>query len=202
MLDPTLDLALASIGTSLAELRASTPEIVVFGSRAADVARANSDWDILCVGRGTSRATPKIDLLWVTADSLRTEQWTGSELAGHISTWGRWIWGTRSWRAGPAPSSFSLTLKERRIVSRARAMRLTWEGLSSLHRNKHLGLLRRDLVRYSLLKSGSPIPPTTQIDAMLHNGAISQAELETVARNLELKHLFARFSRTADEKTA
>ena len=130
MLDPTLDLALASIGTSLAELRASTPEIVVFGSRAADVARANSDWDILCVGRETSRATPKIDLLWVTADSLRTEQWTGSELAGHISTWGTWIWGTRSWRAGLAPSSFSLTLKERRIVSRSRAMRLTWEGLS------------------------------------------------------------------------
>lgn len=58
MPDDTLDHALASVGTSLADLRAAATEIVMFGSRAAGVARATSDWDLLCVGRGVSRATP------------------------------------------------------------------------------------------------------------------------------------------------
>jgi hypothetical protein len=193
MLDSTLDLALASIGTSLAELRATATEIVVFGSRAADLAHANSDWDILCVGRGESRATPRVDLLWMSVEELRTERWTGSELAGHVSIWGKWIWGSRSWHADPVPSSSSVTLKGRRIVARARALVSAWDDLSEHHRHKHVTLLRRDLARYDLLKRGKSIPPTIRLDAALSAGCLSRLELDENANELGIRPLLARF---------
>jgi hypothetical protein len=195
MLDQTLHDALAAIGTSLDELRRAATEIVVFGSRAADVAHANSDWDILCVGRGPSRATPRIDLVWITPDDLQCERWTGSELAGHVQAWGRWIWGTRTWHAEITAVPHAVTLKGRRIVARARALELTWEDLSADHRRKHLTLLRRDLARYILLRQGLPVPPTTYIDGMLQTGSVSPTALDEVADRLEIRSLFARLSR-------
>ena len=201
MLDETLHDALAAIGTSLDELRCAATEIVVFGSRAADVAHTNSDWDLLCVGRGPSRATPRIDLVWIAPEDLQCERWTGSELAGHVQAWGRWIWGTRTWHAEITKAPHAVTLKGRRIVARARALELTWEDLSADHRHKHLTLLRRDLARYILLRQGLPVPPTTYIDDMLQVGNVSPAALEEVADRLEIRNLLAGLSRSRASTT-
>lgn len=201
MLDETLHYALAAIGTSLDELRCTATEIVVFGSRAADVACANSDWDLLCVGRGASRATPKIDLVWITPEDLQCERWTGSELAGHVQAWGRWIWGTRTWHAEMSTAPHAVTLKGRRIVARACALELTWDDLSADHRHKHFTLLRRDLARYILLRQGLPVPPTTYIDGMLQVGNVSPTALNEVADHLGIRSLFACLSRSRTSKT-
>lgn len=45
-------------------------EIVVFGSRACGVAKADSDWDVLCVGTGESVRAGLVDLIWLEAEQM------------------------------------------------------------------------------------------------------------------------------------
>jgi len=78
--------ALADLGLSLGELQRSAEQIVVFGSRAAGLARESSDWDLLIIGSDSSLHTPALDLVWVTPRELESADWLASELAGHVAS--------------------------------------------------------------------------------------------------------------------
>jgi predicted nucleotidyltransferase len=84
----SLDAALRDAGISWAELEERASEVVLFGSRASGVATAESDWDLLLVGRGRRLHTDAMDLIWVTPDRLCNPQWLGSELANHVVAYG------------------------------------------------------------------------------------------------------------------
>jgi hypothetical protein len=160
----SLHRALATLDLSWADLRRSAEQIILFGSRAARVERDDSDWDLLCVGSGRSRATPALDLIWVEPRDLDSEAWLTGELAGHVAHYGCWLEGTPGWTRGVACGTAAAVRKARRLASRLTALERAWRLLPPPNRSRHRLLVRRDLQRYELLARGEPVPPSRLLD--------------------------------------
>jgi hypothetical protein len=155
---------LAAIGLSLTDLQRSAEQIVLFGSRAARVSRAGSDWDLLVIGEGRSRHTRALDLVCVSSRELATDTWLGSELAGHVARWGVWIHGVPDWTAAVTYGAAAADRKARRLTSRVAALERVWDILPSAYRREHHLMVRRDLQRHALLARAEAVPPTALLD--------------------------------------
>src|SRR5262249_50108428 len=145
-------------------LQRSAEQIVLFGSRAALVSGAESDWDILVIGDGCSRHTPAIDLVWVSPREVATEAWLASELAGHVARWGVWIHGAPQWAAAVKYGAAAGERKARRLVSRVAALERAWDLLPTACRREHHVMVRRDLQRHAILARAEAIPPSPMLD--------------------------------------
>lgn len=180
---PDLGLALEGLpGAALAGLRRSAGQIVLFGSRAAGLARPASDWDLLVVSEERPRSAPALDLVWVSPRELSTRAWLGSELAGHVACWGRWLHGEPDWVAGVVHDECAAAHKARRVASKLDALERTWDLLGPAYQRKHLLLLRRDLQRHALLSLGEAVPPSALLDAAWKACADPQDEVRRLAR--------------------
>ena len=158
---------LAAHGVSLAALQAQAEALILFGSRATDLARPDSDWDLLVVGRGRTTLARGLDLVVVAPDEFDSLRWRGGELAGHIAHFGRTLDGSPRWleslKPGPcAPAA--LEHKRRVIVAQLHACARYWPKLGNWAQEKRLLRLRRDLQRHALLLAGAVVPPTAVLD--------------------------------------
>lgn len=162
---PPLDRALSAAGVTWPALTRSASQIVLFGSRAAGLARDDSDWDLLCIGEGRSLAVPGLDLVWISPAELTTPGWLAGELAGHVAAYGRWLHGAPDWISAVACGPEAAARKARHLASRLAAIERAWPLLTAPYRRKHLTLLRRDLQRHALLARREPVPPSPSLDA-------------------------------------
>lgn len=169
--DPLLAQRLAAAGLSWAQLTQRCEQIVLFGSRAAGVARADSDFDLLCVVREKDsitredrRVTPGIDLVWVSLERLATQEWLGSELAQHVAAFGIWLHGQSDWGHSVFASRQAVLKKAAQIQDRIMALLPRWEHLLPSYHRKYSRLVRRDLQRLQLLSQGKPVPCSPILD--------------------------------------
>lgn len=152
-------------------------EVILFGSRAASVEKATSDWDVLCVAtsppcsvsrrqmpRGMARGRPAVDVVWLHPEMLWQREWLGSELANHIRQYGIVLHGSGAWRGDAHPSHSALQRKIRSISVRSAVIKEYWSVFSTSYRKRHALLLRRDLQRLALLRKQEVIPPTAMLD--------------------------------------
>lgn len=141
-------------------------QLVLFGSRAAGVARPNSDWDILVVrvSGPTIRSASNIDLVEVEKSQLTSTDWLGSELAGHIAAYGKWIVGDASWRASVHRSKLAIDRKGDRLKSRLRNIERSWKILQPAYQRRFATVVRRDVQRYRCLVEGRPVAPSSILD--------------------------------------
>jgi len=160
--------ALASIEVSWESLLQTSPEIVLFGSRAAGLAHERSDWDILCVGHGCTRRTPRVDLIWVTLEERCSRTWLTGELAGHVAHWGQWLEGEPTWTDSAIPGPQACMEKLRRITRRVTAWERSWSLCSARLRARYALALRRDLQRHEKLFHGQAVPPSAMLDQNWH----------------------------------
>jgi hypothetical protein len=150
-------------------------QLVLFGSRAADVARPNSDWDVLLVRADgpAIRCASKIDLVEIQKAQFTSSAWLGSELAGHIAAYGRWIVGDPTWAASVHCSKRAIERKGDRLKSRLQNMLRSWGILQPAYRKNFATVVRRDVQRYRCLVEGRPVAPSSILD-----DAWGTAELE------------------------
>jgi hypothetical protein len=172
--------ALASIDVSWERLLETSQEIVLFGSRAAGLAHERSDWDILCVGHGCTRRTPRIDLIWVTPEERCSRTWLTGELAGHVARWGKWLAGEPTWTDSANPGPEACLEKRRRITRRVMVWEQSWSLCSARLRARYALALRRDLQRHEKLLRGQAVPPGALLDQDWHR----QPDAETYLREL------------------
>jgi hypothetical protein len=162
--DVPISTAMSAMGISYRDLRAASEEIVLFGSRAAGIARTRSDWDLLCVGNGLSRMTPALDLIWLSPNELRSSRWLGSELAVHIAHYGVWLKGKPAWKNDVAVSDQAIDKKAAFILARVEELKRHWFHFSRPYRVDYITRVRRDLQRLDLLLRRLPVPPTRMLD--------------------------------------
>lgn len=142
----------------------SAKQIIVYGSRAMSVHKRTSDIDLLCIGQGRRYKSKKIHIIWISEAHTKRKRWIGSELATHISAYGKWIKGTNTWAFSSRPNAYALELIRRRVLERAVALREQWPYLLAVYRRKHVLRLRRDLQRYVMMCSGRPPVPAGSLD--------------------------------------
>lgn len=185
-----LSCVLADLGLTLAELQRTAEQIVLFGSRAAGLGRAGSDWDLLVVGEGRSRHTLAIDLVWASPRELASTSWLTSELAGHVARWGHWIHGTPDWVAEVVRGEMAREHKARRLASRLAALEQAWHLLPPVYQRKHHTLVRRDLQRHALLAQGEAVPPSPMLDDAWQAYASPAAEMLRLASHAGVCSVF------------
>lgn len=168
---PGLRQRLEAIGLSWDWLLDRCEQVILFGSRAANVHGPDADYDLLCVMRPNraldllqSRITVGIDLLWISPERLQQAEWLGSELAQHIARYGRWLHGENTWGHAVFPSEQAVLKKSEQIKERIEALVPRWERLLPSYRRKYSRLVRRDLQRLHLLTIGEAVPPTPLLD--------------------------------------
>jgi hypothetical protein len=159
----------------------NSDEVVVFGSTAAGVASPSSDIDVLCVGYGHRFKTGALELITKTHEEIRTEPWLGSELAGHIATYGVWLKGESSWVQEICVGDHAILKKRRRLYRLIASGGRHWNHLAPAFQARHLTTVRRELKRFSLLTRSVSIPPTPFLDRCPYS-----ADLESAAAVLSL----------------
>lgn len=153
---------LAEVGVRLCDLEAQG-DVILFGSRAAGVAHADSDWDILTVGLGRKLKSPNLDVLFVSPDRVQQAHWLGSELGHHVGRFGLALSGSFAWKNETFCSDDSVMRKAARISHKIAALFPRLDRLSPLHQKKHSILLEQDLRRLWCLSSGLAVPPTANL---------------------------------------
>lgn len=161
----SLSRALVGVGLSWSDLWKSADSIILFGSRAVDLARSDSDWDLFCVGSGRSTTTERVDLVWISPAALASKDWLTSELAGHVARYGRCLRGDAAWMEAVAWGPEAAARKRRRLAARVAALEQAWPLLAPQYRRRRLALVRRDLQRHALLAVGEAVPPTALLDS-------------------------------------
>lgn len=163
LMDP-LHAALEAVGLSWDRLRREATGIVLFGSRAAGLGSATSDWDILCIGPRGPKPSGVVDLVWVDPRVLESSRWLGSELAMHVAAFGMPLTGLHPWVSSVFTSADAVSRKLRRVVHKIRGMEPAWPVLTPAQRTRHSRWLRLELQRLEKLQAGRPVPPTALLD--------------------------------------
>jgi hypothetical protein len=152
-------------------------EVILFGSRSCGLHDATSDWDILCIAPRRPQIMryvhghrmqaiveeARLDLIWVNSALMRSQQWLGCELAGHVAGYGRWLHGHGDWRL-MTTGSVAIAAKRERIRTRIEFKNAYGSELLPAYSVKHLTLLRRDIQRLYYLEIGAAVPSTPQLD--------------------------------------
>jgi len=148
---------------SLLELKESCQEIVLFGSFGTEYEHDKSDLDLLCIGSQKSIKNKRIDIVCQDPRNLKLDSWLGSELANHISKYGRWIKGTGDWKNSTFISESSITQKELQILNK---LNVIWIKRDRLDENKLIAYYNKvalDVIRLAYLYNKEPVPPTDLI---------------------------------------
>jgi len=149
----------------LSELLRGASSVALFGSRASNCARAESDWDFLCIGESRSKKERGLDLVWVNPAVVCSGMWLSTDLAGHVAAFGVWIKGEPSWKIGDVDFSAAARRKEANIARTVRALAPAWDLLGPAYQAKHATLLRREVQRWALLSLGDAVAPAAALDA-------------------------------------
>ncbi len=170
MAGPARDLmaVLAAHGISWDSLLAKAEEIVLFGSHAASVADAMSDWDLLCIGDGTEVESKQLGLLWRSPAEIYSDDWLQSELAAHIRDYGKWLHGRPGWTQAVRVGERACARKQRVVLARSRAGLSVWRKLSERMRARYRIRIQRDIQRLAWLRRGLGPPPRALLDAAWH----------------------------------
>jgi hypothetical protein len=157
---------LSNSGMTYEELVDASTEVVIFGSRAVDMHRPDSDLDVLLVGENTGRLrVAGVDFVTLSSEELASSLWLGSELASHIAEYGKWIKGCGSWRYKVCASDRAAMRKQARIVGLLMRAPKWWSKLHPVFHTKYKLTIRRELQRLDLLRRKIPVPPTYTLDS-------------------------------------
>jgi predicted nucleotidyltransferase len=156
--------AAESDGLAWGTLVKSAKQMIVFGSQACGLQLPDSDFDLLCIGKGKPVKSKRIHVIWVGKKRFEDPKWLGSELATHISKYGIWIKGRKPWSEELKPDDNAAERKRQRITARADALLAEWKNLLPIFRRKQIVRLRRDLQRLEHLKRKEPMMPTRCLD--------------------------------------
>jgi Nucleotidyltransferase domain len=159
-----IDGFLRPIGLTWHSLEQKASQIILFGSRAANVAKEESDWDLLLIGEGKAVHTRYVDLVWVSPEIIRSQRWLGSELASHVAAYGHWIFGPDEWRRSVSISAAAVERKRSSIEFRFEELRKVLPSLLPAAKARHLRRLRQDIQRLALLEAGEAVPPSRYLD--------------------------------------
>jgi hypothetical protein len=202
----SLTAALKRERRSLDRLLDGSTELILFGSRAADLAGATSDWDLLWIGTHSVRVnTRTLDIIPLTPSRCDSPLWLETELAGHVATHGIWIKGLGHWRTQTRITERTLIAKSRRVAQHVELLERWGNDLTQDVLTRNYVRLRRDLQRYFLLLQSIAVPTTAELETMwrtsvqdddLHRisllaRALPQALYHRVMRQLELHYLRA-----------
>jgi hypothetical protein len=155
---------LAELAHELPLALASAPQLVLFGSRATQLAMRASDWDLLVVDVAPFLHQRKLDLVFLSGDLLHSPLWLGSELAGHISAYGHWLRGEPDWCSQVFSSTRAFRRKARKVERRLDNLVSAWPALGGAYQRKFASVIRRDVQRLKFLADGAPVPPTRILD--------------------------------------
>jgi hypothetical protein len=164
-----------------------------FGSRAAECATDDSDWDVLLLRSELTAITRQkfvgsgLDVVQVAPSGL--DAWATTELAAHVAVYGiriddGHVIELRSHPLVAAPRKLAV------VAARATHLDRMFLALQPLQQLHSLLRLRRDLHRAWLLLRGTAIPPTAVLD-----GEWDACTRATRAEVLCLGSLSARISR-------
>nr|WP_128795876.1 nucleotidyltransferase domain-containing protein [Corallococcus coralloides] len=165
-------------------------QIVLFGSQAAGVAGQDSDFDLLCVGQGPSRLNPLVDLVFIKPEFRFSEEWLGSELAGHIARYGAWLVGEPDWSRRVHSSQRAVDRKVEKILRRLQAVERHVGYLDESYVQKYFALIRRDLQRFEYLINGEPVPSTPLLDSAWLEKIQPERYLQQIAREARVESSF------------
>lgn len=168
---------LLSSGLSFDQLRREATAIALFGSRAYGCARADSDWDVLCIGSGRSRRLAGLDLVWVPPQAMADPAWLGGDLPGHVAMYGMWLHGEPSLPSCALRLDAAAERKAARIARKLASVSRVWHLLGPAYRRRDAELLRRDVQRFDGLRKGVAVPPTALLDAAWDGSDESRAWL-------------------------
>ena len=181
---PILEGVLCGIGVSFEQLSSEAESIVLFGSRAANAHRNSSDWDLLCVGYGTTRKTVIADLIWIKPSLVPTREWRTSELAGHAAAFGVPLCGDTGWLTTVEASDDAAERKALRLFRRIQLLSQNWEKLTPCFQKKHWRLVANDIARLGALASHKPVPATPILQKGLDVSALCDIASKQVENGL------------------
>ena len=157
---------LSDSGMTYEDVVGASTEVVIFGSRAVDMHRPDSDLDVLLVDAKTDRLrVAGVDCVILRSEELASSLWLGSELASHIAEYGKWIKGFGSWRHQVRISDRAAMRKQARIVGLLMRAPKWWSKLHPVFHTKYKLTIRRELQRLDLLRRKIPVPPTYTLDS-------------------------------------
>jgi hypothetical protein len=157
---------ISSSGITYETVVGESTEVVIFGSRAIDVHRPDSDLDVLLVNANMGRPrVTGIDFVILRPEELEGSRWLGSELAAHIAEYGKWIKGCGSWRNQVRISDRAAMRKQARIMGLLMCAPKWWSKLHPVFHTKYKLTIRRELQRLDLLRKQIPVPPTRTLDS-------------------------------------
>lgn len=165
----------------------ASTEAVIFGSRAVDMHRPDSDLDVLLVDAKTDRLrVAGVDFVILRSEELASSLWLGSELASHIAEYGKWIKGFGFWRHQVRISDRAAMRKQARIVGLLMRAPKWWSKLHPVFHTKYKLTIRRELQRLDLLRRKTPVPPTCTLDSDWNQHRSASDYLLEVAATLPL----------------
>lgn len=170
-------------------------EVIVFGSMAVGLDRADSDVDVMCFGGPESKLkTDLLDLIVFPQRATRSPAWLRSELAFHVRHYGVWIKGTPDWIDRAQIGQQAIGEKRRRVEAFMRHLPDSWSRLDEGFRIKYSIKVRREAQRLLLLSRRVPVPPTRMLDTCWGDFSASQHELHELLHGLA-SHGQGEFSR-------
>jgi hypothetical protein len=170
-------------GWDSVELLDKSSEVIVFGSVAAGLERADSDIDVFCFGAAEFTAkSDLLDLIILPHEMRWTDRWLRSELASHISQYGVWIKGEPVWVDRARIGREALIRKRRRVESFMRSLPRAWNALDGSFKVKYSIKVRREMQRLLLLTQSVPIPPTIILDTAWQESRYYRSELQRTLR--------------------
>jgi len=176
---------LVSAGVDWTLLTNSSRAVLLFGSRAAGTNRADSDWDILCIGSTHRRVRRNgIDLVPVRPELVASPLWLESELATHVAAYGRVLVGDESCLQKSTVTRRTELEKKSRIEGKLEALRRLSPLLSASRVARLLVRVRRDMQRLDSLVQGVPVPPTAELDRAWTHLALSSNPLPFAVESL------------------
>jgi len=179
-------------------------ELVLFGSRAAGVHSAKSDWDLFVVVTEKPQTADRLDVVWRTLDEIDESKWLGSELASHIAKYGVSIRGRIDWATAVRLDEAAINKKHRRLSNRVEGLWNYWDRLHPEFRQKYMKTIRREIQRLQLLTEDIAIPPTPMLDRSWIEDSATVDKWSIFVKTLELGSTLTRerLLRVADLITA
>lgn len=163
-------------------------EVVIFGSRAFGVHRPDSDLDVLLVDANMSRPrVAGVDFVILRPEELSSSRWLGSELAAHITEYGKWIKGCGAWRHQVYISDRAVIRKQARLVGLLMRAPQWWSKLHPIFHTKYKLTIRREIQRLDLMRHQIPVPPTHVLDSAWYHRSNARNRLVEVAETLSLE---------------